>query len=80
MELDYLTPPSLFNPTFVQVGLEYLLVDSRTFITNEDAALRTFFGATVDSSTSYRVEIEVWRVERTCTCVVVSGGGVRGPF
>jgi hypothetical protein len=42
-----------------QVNLEYLLVHSRTFITSEDDALRTFFGAAVDSSTSYRVEIEV---------------------
>ena len=47
------------SPPRAQVGLEYLLVDSRTFITNEDAALRTFFGAAVDSSTSYRAEIEV---------------------
>lgn len=46
----------------LQVGLEYLLVDSRTFVTNEEGALRTFFGATVDSSTSYRVEIEVRRL------------------
>lgn len=45
--------------TLKEVGLEYLLVDSRTFVTNEEGALRTFFGATVDSSTSYRVEIEV---------------------
>ena len=42
-----------------QVNLEYLLVDSRTFITAEDNALRTFFGASVDSSGSYRMEIEV---------------------
>lgn len=41
------------------MNLEYLLVDSRTFITNEEGALKTFFGASVDSSTSYRVEIEV---------------------
>jgi syntaxin-binding protein 1 len=41
------------------VGLEYLLVDSRTFVTGETNALRTFFGAAVDSSTAYRLEIEV---------------------
>ncbi len=43
------------------MNLEYLLVDSRTFITNEEGALSTFFGSAVDSSTSYRVEIEVGR-------------------
>ena len=41
------------------MNLEYLLVDSRTFVTAEDDALHTFFGAGVDSSTSYRAEIEV---------------------
>lgn len=41
------------------MNLEYLLVDSRTFVTAEEGALRTFFGAAVDSSTSYRAEIEV---------------------
>ncbi|PRW58349.1 SM Sec1-family [Chlorella sorokiniana] len=45
--------------TLKEVNLEYLLVDSRTFCTNEEGALKTFFGASVDSSTSYRVEIEV---------------------
>ncbi|PSC68723.1 SM Sec1-family [Micractinium conductrix] len=45
--------------TLKEVNLEYLLVDSRTFITAEDNALRTFFGASVDSSGSYRMEIEV---------------------
>ncbi|KAI3423806.1 hypothetical protein D9Q98_009643 [Chlorella vulgaris] len=45
--------------TLKEVNLEYLLVDSRTFITNEEGALSTFFGSAVDSSTSYRVEIEV---------------------
>ena len=41
------------------MNLEYLLVDSRTFSTNEEGALKTFFGSSVDSSTSYRMEIEV---------------------
>lgn len=50
-----LPPPPLPS----QVNLEYLLVDSRTFVTAEEGALRTFFGAAVDSSTSYRAEIEV---------------------
>ncbi|KAL4443933.1 hypothetical protein ABPG75_011670 [Micractinium tetrahymenae] len=45
--------------TLKEVNLEYLLVDSRTFVTAEEGALRTFFGAAVDSSTSYRAEIEV---------------------
>ena len=49
------------------MNLEYLLVDSRTFVTAEDDALHTFFGAGVDSSTSYRAEIEV--------CVWGGGGG-----
>lgn len=42
-----------------EVNLEYLLVDSRTFVTAEDPALRTFFGASVDSSTVYRSEIDI---------------------
>ena len=50
------------------MNLEYLLVDSRTFSTNEEGALKTFFGASVDSSTSYRMEIEVRE----------GGGGGRG--
>lgn len=53
-----LAPPTWPLPPG-QVNLEYLLVDSRTFVTAEAGALRTFFGAAVDSSTSYRSEIEV---------------------
>ncbi|GAB4816148.1 hypothetical protein N2152v2_003194 [Parachlorella kessleri] len=41
-----------------EVNLEYLVVDRRTFNTNEEESLRTFFGASVDSSSSYRVEID----------------------
>ena len=55
------------------MNLEYLLVDSRTFVTAEDEALHTFFGAGVDSSTSYRAEIEV------CALFVCGWGGEAGP-
>lgn len=40
------------------MNLEYLVVDRRTFETHEEGALATFFGASVDSSSSYRVEID----------------------
>lgn len=44
--------------TLKDVSMEYLLVDRRTFTTMEEGALRTFFGASVDSSSGYRSEIE----------------------
>ena len=62
----------------VQVNLEYLLVDSRTFVTSEDNALRTFFGASVDSSGSYRVEIEVGAAAGAADARVGRGRAWRG--
>lgn len=58
------------------MNLEYLLVDSRTFITNEEGALSTFFGSAVDSSTSYRVEIEVGRASGWAAGRGRQGGGI----
>lgn len=42
-----------------EVNLEYLVVDRRTFTTHAEDALQTFFGASVDSTSSYRQEIDI---------------------
>ena len=49
--------PTAFSPT-LQVNVEYLQLDSRSFVTGEDRALALLFGAASDENIEARVAVK----------------------
>ncbi len=48
----------MVSPLILQVNLEYLQLDSRSFVTGEDRALALLFGAASDESVEARVAVK----------------------
>lgn len=62
-----------------EVNLEYLVVDRRTFTTHAEDALQTFFGASVDSTSSYRQEIDILSTRLASVFITLKVSYFSGP-